>query len=45
MKKQFLIVFSFILSFAGAFAQILTKEDSLAAGLVARNTATVKIFI
>jgi hypothetical protein len=41
MTRKFLAIPVFILSFMCANAQILTKEDSLAAGLVPRNTATV----
>jgi hypothetical protein len=41
MKKKILLLPVFILSFICTPAQILTKEDSLAAGLVAKNTATV----
>lgn len=41
MKKNYLILPAFLLSYFCTTAQILTKEDSLAAGLVARNTATV----
>jgi hypothetical protein len=41
MKRNFLAVMAFIAAFTCTNAQILTKEDSLAAGLVARNTATV----
>jgi hypothetical protein len=41
MIRKFLTIPAFILSFICANAQILTKEDSLAAGLIARNTPTV----
>ena len=41
MKRKFLALSCFSLLFIQTKAQILTKEDSLAAGLVARNTATV----
>lgn len=41
MKRKFQVLIACITAFTYADAQILTKEDSLAAGLVARNTATV----
>lgn len=41
MKRKFLLLTALIAAFSYSQAQILTKEDSLAAGLVARNTATV----
>ncbi len=41
MKNTPTLFLFLILSFGYANAQILTKEDSLAAGLVARNAATV----
>lgn len=41
MRRKLVVLSCFILSFTFIKAQILTKEDSLAAGLVARNTATV----
>lgn len=41
MKRILLVISGLSIFFIQAQAQILTKEDSLAAGLVARNTATV----
>lgn len=41
MKSLFLLIFSSILFFTYTRAQVLTKEDSLTAGLIQRDAATV----
>jgi hypothetical protein len=41
MKNKIVLVFASVLLSNALFAQVLTKEDSLNAGLIAANTATV----
>ena len=41
MKKNYLLILSLFIFYTGSKAQVLTKEDSLTAGLIQRDAATV----